>query len=55
MVREAGIPEARAMLISGHKNRAMLQRYIIVSLKNIQDAGARLDAWSKAKQTKQTA
>lgn len=51
MVQEAGIPEAQAMLISGHKTRAMLERYNIVSLKNIQDAGAKLDAWSKAKQT----
>jgi hypothetical protein len=35
----------------------MLERYNIVSLKNVQDAGAKLDAWSKkrAKQTKQTA
>jgi hypothetical protein len=28
----------------------MLERYNIVSLKNIQDAGFKLDAWSKAKQ-----
>lgn len=55
MVQEAGIPEAQAMLISGHKTRAMLERYNIVSLKNIQDAGAKLDAWSRTKQTKQTA
>jgi hypothetical protein len=55
MVQEAGIPEAQAMLISGHKTRAMLERYNIVSLNNIQDAGAKLDAWSRTKQTKQTA
>jgi hypothetical protein len=47
MVQEAGIPESQAMLISGHKTRAMLERYNIVSLKNVQDAGAKLDAWSK--------
>jgi integrase len=47
MVQEAGIPESQAMLISGHKTRAMLERYNIVSLKNLQDAGAKLDAWSK--------
>jgi hypothetical protein len=47
--------ESQAMLISGHKTRAMLERYNIVSLKNVQDAGAKLDACSKAKQTKQTA
>ena len=51
MVQEAGIPEAQAMLISGHKTRAMLERYNIVSLKNIQDAGAKLDAWSKKQPT----
>ena len=51
MVQEAGIPESQAMLISGHKTRAMLERYNIVSLKNIQDAGAKLDAWSRTKQT----
>lgn len=47
MVQEAGIPESQAMLISGHKTRSMLERYNIVSLKNIQDAGAKLDAWSR--------
>lgn len=51
MVQEAGIPEAQAMLISGHKTRAMLERYDIVSLKNIQDAGAKLEACSRTKQT----
>ena len=56
MIQDAGIPEAQAMLISGHETRSMLERYNIVSLKNVQDAGAKLDAWSKAKQiTKQTA
>jgi integrase len=49
MVQDAGIPEAQAMLISGHETRAMLERYNIVSLKNVQDAGAKLDAWSKAR------
>jgi integrase len=49
MVQEAGIPEAQAMLISGHETRSMLERYNIVSLKNVQDAGAKLDAWSKAR------
>ena len=47
MVQEAGIPESQAMLISGHRTRAMLERYNIVGLKNVQDAGAQLDAWSK--------
>lgn len=49
MVQEAGIPEAQAMLISGHLTRSMLERYNIVSLKNVQDAGAKLDAWAKTK------
>jgi len=38
------------MLISGHETRSMLERYNIVSLKNVQDAGAKLDAWSKDRQ-----
>jgi len=37
------------MLISGHETRSMLERYNIVSLKNVQDAGAKLDAWQKAR------
>jgi integrase len=45
MVQDAGIPESQAMLISGHETQAMLSRYNIVSLKNVQDAGAKLDAW----------
>jgi len=49
MIQEAGIPEAQAMLISGHKTRAMLERYNIVSLKNIQDAGAKLKTWHAGK------
>jgi integrase len=51
MIQEAGIPEAQAMLISGHKTRSMLERYNIVSLKNIQDAGAKLKTWQRAKAT----
>ena len=49
MVQEAGIPESQAMLISGHETRSMLERYNIVSLKNVQDAGAKLHAWSKSR------
>jgi hypothetical protein len=47
MVQHAGIPEAQAMLMSGQETRSMLERYNIVSLKNLQDAGAKLDAWSR--------
>jgi integrase len=49
MIQDAGIPEAQAMLISGHETRSMLERYNIVSLKNLQDAGAKLDAWQKSR------
>jgi integrase len=47
MIQEAGLTEAHAMLISGHKTRAMLERYNIVSLKGIQESGKKLDAWMK--------
>jgi len=46
MVQDAGIPESQAMLISGHETRSTLERYNIVSLKNLQAAGAALHAWS---------
>ena len=49
MIQEAGLPESQAMLISGHETPAMLHRYNIVSLRNIQDAGAKLDAWARSK------
>ncbi len=55
MVQEAGIPESQAMLISGHETQLMLSRYNIVSLKNVQDAGAKLDAWSKGAVTSKPA
>jgi integrase len=55
MVQEAGLPESQAMLISGHETRTMLERYNIVSLKNVQDAGAKLDAWSKGRGRKSRA
>jgi hypothetical protein len=43
MFQEAGIPESQAMLISGHKTRSTLERYNIISLKNLRDAGANLE------------
>ena len=54
MVQEVGIPESQAMLIVGHQTPTMLECYSIVSLKNVQDSGSKLDAWSETKQTKQT-
>lgn len=55
MVQEAEIPESQAMLISGHETRSMLERYNIVSLKNVKDAGTKLDAWSKDRGSKSIA
>jgi hypothetical protein len=54
MIQEAGIPEAQAMLISGHETRSMLERYNIVSLKNVQDAGAKLNTWSQGRSATST-
>jgi integrase len=45
MIQKAGIPEVQAMTISGHKTRAMLTRYNIVSRDDVQDAGKKLDGW----------
>jgi len=54
MVQEAGIPESQAMLISGHKTRSMLERYNIISLKNLQDAGAKLEEWRSKRSKSKT-
>jgi integrase len=44
MVR-AGIPEKRAMLISGHKNRNVFDRYDINDERDIQGDGEKLTAY----------
>lgn len=52
MTQHCGLPEARAMKISGHKTRAVFDRYNIVSLTDIQDAGKKLDDWMKVASAK---
>lgn len=51
MVR-AGVPEAVAMKISGHKTRAIFDRYNIVSDGDIADAGRRTEEFLKPKAKK---
>ena len=42
----AGVPERIAMLLTGHKTRAVFERYNIVSSGDLRDAARRLDTYA---------
>ena len=46
----AGVPERIAMEISGHKSRSMLDRYNIVTPRNIREAGHRMELYLEQQQ-----
>jgi integrase len=51
-MRRAGIPETVAMKITGHKTRAIFDRYDIVDRADLHDAGAKLENFLKARKDK---
>ena len=42
----AGVPERAAMELTGHKTRAVFERYNIVSSGHLRDAARRLDDYA---------